>query len=288
LDAIQLDRNPILDCGFSFTTGVTVVRKVLTIAGSDSGGGAGIQADLKTIAALGAYGLTAITAVTAQNSLGVCGVHPIPAAFVARQLDAVCGDMGVDAVKTGMLANAAIINVVAEKARAYDLQRLVVDPVMVATSGDPLLEEEGVAALCGRLLPLALVVTPNIPEAEALAGMAIRSEADRERAAARIHAMGPAYVLIKGGHGGAEAVDLLFDGRRAVRFSAARVPTANLHGTGCTLSAALACHLAAGLDVAEAVARAKDYLTAALWHGFQVGRGPGAPDHLYRWREKRD
>ncbi|HHT02199.1 MAG TPA: bifunctional hydroxymethylpyrimidine kinase/phosphomethylpyrimidine kinase [Firmicutes bacterium] len=264
------------------------MRKVLTIAGSDSGAGAGIQADLKTIAAHGCYGLTAITALTAQNSRGVQGVHAVPAGFVGQQIDSVCQDMGADAVKTGMLANAAIIMAVAAKARQYRWPHLVVDPVMVATSGDLLLEQDAVAALRDELLPLATVATPNIPEAEVLAEMSIRTESDRQRAAERIHALGPTWVLIKGGHAGQEAIDLLYGGREMQTFTAPRIDTIHLHGTGCTLSAALACQLALGQPVQAAVAKAKEYLTTALQHAYQVGGGPGSPNHFYRWHKRGD
>lgn len=260
------------------------VKKVLTVAGSDSGAGAGIQADLKTMAALGAYGLSAITAVTAQNSVGVQGVHALPADFVGLQIDSICSDMGADAVKTGMLANGDIIREVAVKLEQYGLRNVVVDPVMVATSGDLLLEEEAIDLLVQELLPLATLVTPNLREAQVLSGITIRDESHIEEAARIIYRMGPKNVLIKGGHRAEDAIDVLFDGIQVHRFSTRRVQTKNTHGTGCTLSAALACYLAFGKEIKEAVSMAKDYLTGALVHGFQIGKGPGLPHHFYRWQ----
>lgn len=262
------------------------MKKVLTIAGSDSGAGAGIQADLKTMAALGAYGLSVITAVTAQNSLGVQGFQALPGEFVGMQIESVLSDMGADAVKTGMLANGGIIREVAAKLRQYGMRNLVVDPVMVATSGDLLLEADAIDALVEDLLPLADLVTPNLKEAEVLSGLKIRNEEHMEEAARIIHQMGPANVLVKGGHMGKDAMDVLFDGEHVRWFAAKRVDTVNTHGTGCTLSAALACYLAFGNGVPEAVDLAKNYLTAALTHGFQIGKGPGSPDHFFRWRSK--
>ncbi|BAM00337.1 MULTISPECIES: bifunctional hydroxymethylpyrimidine kinase/phosphomethylpyrimidine kinase [Caldilinea] len=260
------------------------MKKVLTIAGSDSGGGAGIQADLKAFAARGVYGMSAITALTAQNTVGVFGVFPVTPEFVAQQIDAVMEDLGADAWKTGMLANAAIIQVVAERARRYRIERLVVDPVMVAKSGDPLLEPEARRALVEHLLPLAYIVTPNRHEAQVLADMEIHTLEDAIKAAQRIHALGPRYVLVKGGHlpGTVEAVDILYDGERFEEFRAPRIETINTHGTGCTLASAIAAELAKGADAAQAVAEAKHYLTAALHSGasLRLGRGHGPVDHF--------
>lgn len=255
--------------------------RCLTIAGSDSGGGAGIQADLKTFAALGVYGMSAITAVTAQNTLGVQGVHVLPAAFVGLQIDSVVGDIGVDAVKTGMLANAEIIAVVAAKVREHGLTKLVVDPVMVAKSGDPLLQPDAREALITQLLPLALVVTPNLHETRVLTGMNVRTLAEMERAAVAIHAMGPKYVVVKGGHlAGEQSVDVLYDGAQFVHLSSPRVETKNTHGTGCTFASAIAAGLAKGLDVVEAVRQAKDYITLALRHALDLGKGHGPTHHF--------
>jgi hydroxymethylpyrimidine/phosphomethylpyrimidine kinase len=221
------------------------MRVALTIAGSDSGAGAGIQADLKTFAAHGVYGVCAITAVTAQNSLGVTMVEALPADLVAGQIEAVVSDFGAHAAKTGMLANAAIVEAVAAAVRDLEIPFLVVDPVMIAKSGDTLLEEEALAAMKAELLGRAFLVTPNIPEAEALAGAAIRSDEDRREAARRIAALGPAAVLIKGGHFPSENItDLLYTSGGFVEFPQPRVPGRNTHGTGCTFSAAITAHLA--------------------------------------------
>jgi hydroxymethylpyrimidine/phosphomethylpyrimidine kinase len=251
--------------------------KILTIAGSDSGGGAGIQADLKTFAALGAYGMSALTAITAQNTVGVQGVFEIPADFVALQIDSVMADIGADAWKTGMLSNAEIIQVVAERARHYRMERLVVDPVMVAKGGDPLLRAEAREALIRRLLPVAYVVTPNHHEAGVLAGIEVTNLEAMHQAAVAIHALGARYVVVKGGHLPATdaAIDVLYDGRDFERFEAARVPTLNTHGTGCTFASAIAAELAKGQVVGEAVAAAKAYLTAAVRAGVDLGIGHG-------------
>ena len=260
------------------------MKKVLTIAGSDSSGGAGIQADLKTFAARGVYGMSALTAITAQNTLGVQGVFELPAEFVGQQIDTVMNDSGADAWKTGMLANADIIHVVAERARRYGVERLVVDPVMVAKSGDPLLQPAAQVALIQELLPLAYVVTPNHHEAQALTGLAIHTVEDMRRAAAAIRAFGARYVVVKGGHlpAASDAVDVLYDGQQFVEFRAPRVDTANTHGTGCTFASAIAAELAKGDTVIEAVRRAKAYLTAALQAAatLRIGKGHGPLDHL--------
>lgn len=257
--------------------------KALTIAGSDSGGGAGIQADLKTFAALGVYGSSVVTAVTAQNTLGVTAVHELPVESIAAQLDAVLSDIGAAAAKTGMLSSAAIIATVAAGVRRHGLTNLVVDPVMVAKSGDRLLREDAVATLRAELLPLALVVTPNIPEAETLAGMAIRTDADRREAARRIAAFGPRYVVVKGGHAAGEPVDYLAAGDRIIPIAGPRIDTPNTHGTGCTFSAAIAAGLARGLGVEEAVVAAKAYITAALRASYRVGAGHSPVHHFHAW-----
>lgn len=262
------------------------VAKAMTIAGSDSGGGAGIQADLKTFSALGVYGTTVITAVTAQNTLTVTGIYEIDPAFVAAQIDAVMEDIGADAVKTGMLAKAEIVRVVARKIMEWRIEKLVVDPVMISKSGAALLNDDAVEVLKDELFPLAYAVTPNIAEAERLSGMAVRSVDDMKRAAKVIRGYGPRYVIVKGGHLSGEAcVDVMFDGREWKSFEASRIETRHTHGTGCTFSAALAAFLAMGHGIDEAVSRAKDYITQALRHAFSVGRGHSPVNHLFEYRD---
>jgi len=263
------------------------MKRALTIAGSDSGGGAGLQADLKTFAALGVYGMSAVTAITAQNTVGVQGVIELPADFVGLQIDSVVTDIGVDAVKTGMLANAEIIAVVAEKAKEYDFPNFVVDPVMVAKSGDPLLREDARQALIEQLIPLAKVLTPNLHEARVLTGMEIESLEDMRRAARAIHELGAQNVVVKGGHlpGSGESVDVLYDGRDFVEFAAPRIETRNTHGTGCTFASAIAAELAKGKTVPEAVEAAKEFITMAIRHSLDIGHGHGPTNHfahLYR------
>lgn len=260
--------------------------KALTIAGSDSGGGAGIQADLKTFAALKVYGTCAITAVTAQNTAGVEGIFELPAEFVGRQIDAVLKDIGADAAKTGMLASAAIIEVVAAKTQEFGVKKLVVDPVMVAKSGDYLLAKEARRVLKEKLLPLALVITPNLDEARALTGRNIDDEEGMVEAAKALHDLGVPYVLVKGGHLSGAATDILYDGREIHRFTAPRLDNRHTHGTGCTLSAAITAFLARGLAVVEAVAAAKEYIHLAISRAAGVGRGCGPVHHLasyYSW-----
>jgi hydroxymethylpyrimidine/phosphomethylpyrimidine kinase len=260
------------------------VPKALTIAGSDSGGGAGIQADLKTFSAFRVFGMSVLTAVTAQNSLGVQGVFNLPPEFVARQIDSVLSDFGADAVKIGMLSTAAIAETVAERLRNYRQGRIVVDPVMIAKSGDPLLQPDAQAALVRAVLPLADVVTPNLHEASALAGMHVDSEAEMEEAARRILALGPRTVLVKGGHLKDAATDILWNGRELTRFSVPRIESSNTHGTGCTFSSAIAAGLARGRPLGDAIREAKAYVTAAIRDGFAAGRGVGALRHfLERW-----
>lgn len=256
------------------------VPRALTIAGSDSGGGAGIQADLKTFQELGAFGMTALTAVTAQNTLGVSGVWPLPPEAVAKQIEAVATDIGVDAAKTGMLFDSAIIEAVAEAVRRHGIEKLVVDPVMIAKGGTPLLKADAVEALRRRLLPQALLVTPNIPEAEALTGLVIRTRADMEKAARAIVAMGARAVVVKGGHGDGEtADDLFYDGARVEILSAPRVATRNTHGTGCTFSAAVTAALAKGRDLLDAVRVGKAFITAAIREALNLGGGHGPTNH---------
>ena len=262
----------------------------LTIAGSDSGGGAGIQADLKTFAAFGVYGTSAITAVTAQNTLAVTAVQEISLEVIAAQIDAVIEDIGVDVVKTGMLSSPAITNLVASKAREHQFERLVVDPVMIAASGARLLQEEAVAMIRERLIPLATVVTPNIPEAEVLSGIKITERSGMEEAARRIHAMGPRHVVVKGGHleGDENSDDLLFDGKSFQVFSTRRIATTSNHGTGCTFASAVASGLAHGRDIVRSVEDAKAYVTAAISSAFPVGQGHGPLNHFHEWWQSHD
>ena len=258
--------------------------RLLTIAGSDSGGGAGIQADLKTFAAHGAYGMSVIAALTAQNTREVRAVLEVPPEMVAAQIDAVLSDIGADAVKIGMLASAPIVEAVAGGLAAHRHGPVVVDPVMIAKGGDPLLRADARQALAERMLPLAMVVTPNLHEAAALAGIPVIDEASMEEAARRIHAMGPRTVLVKGGHLEKSATDILWDGTRLTRFPGERIASTNTHGTGCTLSSAIAAGLAHGRDLEEAIREAKAYVTAAIRAGFPAGRGVGALRHFVeRW-----
>ena len=257
-----------------------LIAKALTIAGSDSGGGAGIQADLKTFSAFRVFGMSVITAVTAQNSLGVQGVENLPPAFVALQLRSVLSDFGAGAAKCGMLSTAPIIEAVAATLADDPVEKLVVDPVMVAKSGDALLQSDARQALIARVLPLALVVTPNLPEAESLAGIPVASRPDMEEAARRIHRLGPRYVLVKGGHLKGDAIDLLWNGKVFTTFRAARIDSGNTHGTGCTLSAAIAAGLARGQAIGDAIRDAKAYVTRAIREGFAAGRGVGQLRHF--------
>ena len=258
----------------------------VTIAGSDSSGGAGIQADLKTFGALGVYGASVITALTAQNTQGVTAIHDVPADFITAQMDAVFSDLDVDAVKIGMLSQAAVIEAVAAGLKKYNAKNIVLDPVMVATSGDRLLADDAVAALRRDLIPMALVVTPNLHEAAALTGAApARNEEEMASQAREILALGPRFVLIKGGHGaGAESVDLLLGAGETVRLSAQRIATNNTHGTGCTLSSAIAAGLAKSLDLEAATRSAKTYVTAAIAAAdeLHVGHGHGPLNHFWR------
>lgn len=256
------------------------IAKVLTIAGSDSGGGAGIQADLKTITALGGFGMSVITALTAQNTLGVHGIHEVPPDFIEKQFDAVATDIGVDAAKTGMLSSSEIMETVANKIEQYGIKKLVVDPVMVAKGGAMLIREEAKKTLIHRLLPLAFVITPNIPEAEELTGMKIVTVDEMEAAAHAIHRMGAANVFLKGGHLSGNALDILYDGSNFHQFSEERIDTKNTHGTGCTTSAAIATGLAQGMDVYAAVGRAKEYITAAIRSALPLGGGHGPTNHM--------
>ena len=258
------------------------MKHALTIAGSDSGGGAGIQADLKTFAALGVYGMSVITAVTAQNTVGVFKVAELDPEMVKAQIDAIFSDIRVDAVKIGMVSNAEIIRQIAASLREWGATNIVVDPVMVSKSGHRLLNPEAIEALKNELLPLAAIVTPNLPEAAELLGHEVPGEQGMEEAARKIHALGAKSVLVKGGHLEGEAVDVLFDGTRVIRLANPRLKNNNTHGTGCTLSSAIAAYIARGCELEQAVAKAKEYLTGAIENGFSVGHGVGPVHHFYR------
>jgi hydroxymethylpyrimidine/phosphomethylpyrimidine kinase len=261
------------------------VKRVLTIAGSDSGGGAGIQADLKTFAALGVFGTSAVTAITAQNTVAVTRIQEIEPDVVAAQIDAVASDIGIDAAKTGMLSNGPIIEAVASAVKRHRIPNLVVDPVMVSKSGARLLREEAIEALRRTLLPLADVITPNLPEAEVLGGAPIHDSEGARESARRIHGLGPRIVVIKGGHAeGPNVVDLYYDGREFQELKGERIQTRNTHGTGCTFSAAIAAYLAHGLPPLEAVARAKEYLVGAMRSAPDIGRGAGPLNHFFATR----
>lgn len=260
------------------------VRTALTIAGSDSSGGAGIQADIKTMSAHGVYAMSAITALTAQNTTGVSAIAGVTPAFLKSQIDSVFSDIRPDAVKTGMVASGALIEVIAERLAFYGAENVVVDPVMVATSGSRLLEASAVDVLKTKLLPLAAVVTPNIPEATVLTGIQIRTQEDMERAARAIEAQCGCAVLLKGGHHVCDADDLLCKGGALRWFRGERIDNPNTHGTGCTLSSAIASNLALGYPLEEAIARAKAYISGALRAGLDLGRGSGPLDHMFAIR----
>jgi hydroxymethylpyrimidine/phosphomethylpyrimidine kinase len=264
--------------------------KVLTIAGSDSGGGAGIQADLKTFSAIGCYGMSVITALTAQNTRGVNGIHAVPPAFAVQQIEAVFSDMGADAVKIGMLYSAELIEAVAEALKKQDARKIVLDPVMVAQSGDKLLQDDAIEAIKAHLMPLADVVTPNIPEASILCGRQLKQWSDIESAAETLAQHGSHSILIKGGHGDQnKSTDLLFLSRenRFVSLAADRIKTNNNHGTGCTLSSAIASYMAKGHDIEAAVQKAKAYINQAIAAGaqYQIGHGHGPVHHFFQWWE---
>jgi hydroxymethylpyrimidine/phosphomethylpyrimidine kinase len=257
--------------------------RVLTIAGSDSGGGAGIQADLKTMLALGTHGMSVIAAVTAQNSLGVQGYWELPPEAVRAQLDSVLGDIGAQAIKTGMLASPVLVETVATALAEVEIP-VVVDPVGVSKHGDPLLEPDAVETVRTRLLPVATVVTPNLYEVEQLTGVTVDDERELRRAADAVLELGPRWVLVKGGHLPGDPVDLLTDGTREFRFHAPRLDNRHTHGTGCTLASAVAAYLARGEDMPGAVGKAKEYVTGAIERGFALGAGIGPVDHAWRWR----
>ena len=264
--------------------------RVLTIAGSDSGGGAGIQADLKTFSAIGCYGMSVITALTAQNTQGVNGIHAVPPAFAVEQIDAVLSDIGTDAIKIGMLFSAELIEAVAKALKKHGADNIVLDPVMVAQSGDKLLQDDAIEAIKMHLMPLADVVTPNIPEASVLCERPLREVRDIESAAQTLAQHGSRSILIKGGHGEADqSIDLLFlaHENRFVRLVADRIKTHNNHGTGCTLSSAIASYMAKGKDIEEAVQKAKKFMNQAIAAGanYKLGYGHGPVHHFFQWWE---
>ena len=257
------------------------VPTALTIAGSDSSGGAGIQADLKTFSALGVFGMSALTAITAQNTRAVTAVFELPPEMVAAQIDAVVADISVDVAKTGMISSSELIRVVANRIRHHGLSTFVVDPVMVAKSGDRLLREDAVEALREELIPLATVVTPNLPEAEVLVGRSIATLEDMRQAAADIVALGARSVVVKGGHRPDDATDVFYDGQRYLELQAPRIETSSTHGTGCTFASAIAALLARGADLTTAVQEAKAYLTTAIERAYPIGRGHGPVHHFH-------
>ncbi|MDR2528183.1 MAG: bifunctional hydroxymethylpyrimidine kinase/phosphomethylpyrimidine kinase [Synergistaceae bacterium] len=259
------------------------MKKVLSIAGSDCSGGAGIQADLKTFSAHGVFGMSVVVSVVAENTSRVIGIQDVSPDMIEKQIDAVFEDIGVDAVKVGMLSGPLCMKAVAGKLRQYASANVVIDPVMYAKNGSPLMDPSAIDELIGTVIPLALVLTPNIPEAEKISGLTIVNSQDMEEAARRIHAMGCKHVLMKGGHAknSQTALDVLFDGKGFEYFQAPRVDTKNTHGTGCTYSSAIAANLALGLDVSEAVGEAKEYVTTAIRHSLSIGKGHGPTHHFY-------
>lgn len=262
-------------------TGGICIKKVLTIAGSDSSGGAGIQADLKAFSAHGVFGMSVITAVTAQNTQGVFAVQDVDVTVIDKQIEAIFSDIAVDALKIGMVSRCETIRAIADGLKRYHARNIVLDPVMISKSGYYLLQPDAVEALVTLLLPLAAIVTPNIPEAEEISNRKIHSLEDMEEAARAIHKLGPRYVLLKGGHRAGDATDIFFDGKICHRFSTPRIATLNTHGTGCTLSAAIAANLARGCSAQEAVAGAKEYIHTAIQHSFAIGKGVGPVHHFY-------
>lgn len=262
------------------------IKTALTIAGSDSSGGAGIQADLKTMLANGVYGMSAVTALTAQNTMGVTAISEVSPEFLGQQIDAVFTDIFPDAVKIGMTANVELIEVIAEKLTLYMANNIVVDPVMIATSGARLISESAIAMLKEKLLPLADVVTPNIPEAEVLSGMKIANKSDMEKAAGRIYAAYGCAVLLKGGHSINDANDLLYEDSEMTWFEGVRIDNPNTHGTGCTLSSAIASNLAKGYDLKRSVKLAKEYISGALSAMLDLGKGSGPMDHGFLLKKR--
>ncbi|WP_425059509.1 Hydroxymethylpyrimidine/phosphomethylpyrimidine kinase [Sporomusa carbonis] len=262
------------------------MKNVLTIAGSDSSGGAGIQADLKTFAAHGVFGMSVITAITAQNTQGVFAVQDVTPEVIAKQIDAIFDDIEVAAVKIGMVSQIDTIKTIAAKLQEYGAKNVVVDPVMVSKSGYHLLNPAAEAALVQELLPLATIVTPNIPEAEVITQGKITTVEEMEAAARSIYALGPKHVLVKGGHLDGDSTDVFFDGEKYTYLKSRRIDTKNTHGTGCTLSAAIAAGLGRGLPVDQAVHAAKEYITIAIEHGLTIGKGVGPTHHFYTLYKK--
>lgn len=258
-----------------------MMKKVLTIAGSDCSGGAGIQADLKTFSAHGVFGMSVIVSVVAENTSRVIDIQDITPEMIEKQIDAVFEDIEVDAVKVGMLSTPECMRAVAGKLRQYKPEHVVIDPVMYAKNGCPLMDPSAVDALIESILPLADVLTPNIPEAERITGMEIRSVTDMETAAQKIHDMGCRTVVVKGGHAIGNALDVLFDGKQMHHFETQRIDTKNTHGTGCTFSSAIASQLALGMDICKAVEKAKAYVTTAITHSLAIGKGCGPTHHFY-------
>ena len=258
-----------------------MMKKVLTIAGSDCSGGAGIQADLKKFSAHGVFGMSVIVSVVAENTSRVIDIQDITPEMIEKQIDAVFEDIEVDAVKVGMLSTPECMRAVAGKLRQYKPEHVVIDPVMYAKNGCPLMDPSAVDALIETILPLADVLTPNIPEAERITGMEIRSVADMEAAARKIHDMGSQSVVGKGGHAIGNALDVLFDGKQMHHFETQRIATKNTHGTGCTFSSAIASQLALGMDICKAVEKAKAYVTTAITHSLAIGKGCGPTHHFY-------
>jgi len=259
-----------------------MIKKILTIAGSDCSGGAGIQADIKTITAHKMYAMSAITALTAQNTLGVSGIMEVSPSFVSEQLDQIFMDIRPDAVKIGMVSNSEIIEVIIDKLKVYKPENIVIDPVMISTSGSKLLSEEAIDILIKGLLPLGTVITPNIPEASVLCGFEIVNEKDMVKAAQRIASYVSCGILVKGGHLVQDATDLLFINGKIHWFKSERIDNPNTHGTGCTLSSAIACNLASGKTLEESIQNAKEYVTGALRVGLNIGKGSGPLDHTYK------
>lgn len=263
------------------------MKKTLTIAGSDTCGGAGIQADLKTFSAHGTYGMSVITAVTVQNTMGVFGCQDIDPDIIAGQIDAIFTDIDhVDAVKVGMVSKIETINTIADKLEQYKPENIIIDPVMISKSGFDLLKPEAKDALISRLIPLATVLTPNLPEAEVITGMKIDTVDAMKEAAEKIYKMGAKNVFVKGGHLSDDATDILFDGEKIIILEGRRFNTKNTHGTGCTISSAIAANLANGLTVEEAVKAAKKYITTAIEHSFAIGKGVGPTNHFYELYKK--
>ncbi|HBE78330.1 MAG TPA: bifunctional hydroxymethylpyrimidine kinase/phosphomethylpyrimidine kinase [Firmicutes bacterium] len=257
------------------------MKKVLSIAGSDCSGGAGIQADLKTFSAHGVFGMSVIVSVVAENTSRVIDIQDISPDMIRKQIDAIFEDIGADAVKIGMLSGPRCMEAVAEKLHEYNPSNIIIDPVMIAKNGCPLMNPDAITTLIQTIIPLADVLTPNLPEAEKITGMSILTIADMEKAAVVIHQMGSKHVLVKGGHAAGDALDVLYDGEHFYHYNAKRIPTKNTHGTGCTYSSAIAANLALGMNLPDAVKQAKHYVTTAIEHSLSIGKGCGPTHHFY-------